>query len=86
MPGLIELEQLATMAKNDMATGGKDSHEKGLVTGRIRGMQYNSMPGAGGELLHGTPTCEVSFVSFHPEIIVAPSVSQFSHSVMSDSL
>lgn len=28
MPGLIELEKLATMAKNDMVTGGKDSHEK----------------------------------------------------------
>ena len=28
MPGFIELEKLATMAKNDMATGGKDSHEK----------------------------------------------------------
>ena len=60
-----------------------------LVAGRIRGMQYNSLPaggGGGGELLHGAPTCEVSFVSFHPEILVAPSVSQFSHSVVSDSL
>ena len=28
MPGFIELEKLATMAKNDMATGRKDSHEK----------------------------------------------------------
>ena len=89
MPGFIELEKLATMAKNDRATGGKDSHEKasGHREDQRDAVQFSACRwGGGGELLHGAPTCEVSFVSFHPEILVAPSVSQFSHSVVSDSL